>query len=224
MQAQRKTEIVNINHIRIRLAKESDLRKYSEVLQRVYQNSYTDDKIGLIADCFSMEIFSASATQKYLSSNLKQSSSQRTWLAFADSKLIGSITITDRAEECKLRGFYVDLGLQNKGIGKKLLERALDFAKGKKISLDLYAHNHKTINIYKKWGFEIDKEKGVFYRHWPGWPKGLQAKCIYMKLESDKARELLKKIKLNEAETIRGSHGLDSVEVIRRMEGSRRNQ
>ena len=203
MQVQRKAKIVPTNYIRIRLAKESDLKNYTELLQRVYQKSYTDNKIGLTADCFSMEVFSTPYTQKYLSSNLKQSSSQRTWLAFSDSKLVGSITITDKGEECELRGFYVDVNLQRRGIGKKLLGYALDFAKAKNISLDLYAHNHKTINLYKKCGFEIDKQKDVFYRHWPEWPESLRAKCIYMKLEADKVRELLKKIRLNEAENIR---------------------
>lgn len=98
------------------------------------------------------------------------------------SKLIGSITMTNKGKECELRGFYVATKLQSRGIGKMLFKYALEFSKGKDMVLDLYAHNRKTIDIYRKWGFKVDKKRGVFYRHWPEWPEGLKAKCIYMRL------------------------------------------
>ncbi|HEY4694615.1 MAG TPA: GNAT family N-acetyltransferase [Candidatus Nanoarchaeia archaeon] len=167
-------------NISIRLAKESDLKEYTNLLQRTYQESYTDPKIGLTKECFSKEIFNTKSSQDYLKSNLVVNEQQKAWLAFLDSKMIGSITVIDKGEECQLRGFYVAPEYQGKGVGKQLWQRALDFASGKDIVLDLYAHNTKTIEMYKKWGFKIDEEKGTFYRHWPEWSEEIKVKCLYM--------------------------------------------
>jgi ribosomal protein S18 acetylase RimI-like enzyme len=80
-----------------------------------------------------------------------------------------------------LRGFYVHPEFQGKGIGKRLWHLARRFAKQKDITCDIYTHNVKTIELYKTWGFVIDEKRGKFYRHWPEWPEGLQAKCLYMR-------------------------------------------
>ena len=172
--------------VSIRLAKKSDIKKYTGLLQKVYQTSYTDERLGLTKDCFSRKVFSTSRNQEYLKSNLVINSKQKTWLAFVRSKLLASITIIDRGKECELRGFYTSHEYQGHGIGKQLWKYAKNFAKDKDIVLDLYAHNRKTINLYKKWGFVIDKKRGIFYRHWPEWPKGLKAKCLYMRLKTRK--------------------------------------
>jgi RimJ/RimL family protein N-acetyltransferase len=168
-------------NLKIRLANKSDLKEYTQLLQKTYQESYTNPTIGLTKECFSEKIFNSLDTQKYLKSNLIQNNDQRAWLAFDGTKLVGSITVIKRYEEYELRGFYVAIDYQGKGIGKALLKLMLDFTKDKDIVLDIYTHNTKTINIYKRWGFEIDKDKGDFYRHWPEWPENVKAKCIYMR-------------------------------------------
>lgn len=170
--------------VAVRLAKNSDLKDYADLLQRTYQTAYTDEKIGLTKGCFSKEIFNSPDSLDYLKLNLKVNNKQKTWFGFLDSRLIASITITDKGSECELRGFYVTPKYQGHGIGKQLWELALNFAGAKDVVLDLYAHNRKTIEMYKKWGFSIDKQKGIFYRHWPEWPKGLEVKCLYMRLHT----------------------------------------
>jgi ribosomal protein S18 acetylase RimI-like enzyme len=102
-------------------------------------------------------------------------------MAFLGGQLVGSISIIEREIDYELRGFYVATEYQNHGIGKKLWNKALTFAKNKDITLDIYEHNTKTIAMYKKWGFAIDSARGIFYRHWPEWPEGVQAKCFYMR-------------------------------------------
>ena len=69
--------------IKIRLAGESDLKKYTDLLQRTYQNAYTDEGLGLTKELFSEKIFGSPDTQKYLKSNLVINDKQKTWLAFA---------------------------------------------------------------------------------------------------------------------------------------------
>ena len=170
----------------IKLSDIKYLSKYTNLLQRVYENTYTNTKIGLTKECFSKEIFNTVNTQNYLRSNLINTENQKTWFAFDNDKLIGSITLQNKGREYELRGFYVDIEYQGKGTGKLLLKKVKEFAGDKDIVLDIYAHNGKTINIYKKWGFKIDKKKGIFYRHWPEWPEELKVKSIYMRLTTAK--------------------------------------
>lgn len=172
--------------VKIRLARKSDLQDYNNLLQKTFQDAYTDESIGLRKELFSEEIFSSSRIQKYLASNLKVTGKQKTWIAFIDSELVGSITITEREEDYELRGFYVATKYQGKGIGKKLWKLAKEFAKKKDITLDTYTHGKRTIEMYKRWGFEIDKTKANFYRHWAEWPEGVKAKCVYMRYEIEK--------------------------------------
>ncbi len=167
--------------ISIRLAQKSNLPQYTKLLQKTYQDAYTNEAIGLAKECFSQEVFNSPDTQKYLKSNLRVNKKQKCWLAFLGSQLVGSISIIERKKDYELRGFYVAPKYQGKGIGKKLWKLALGFIKDKDVTLDIYAHNIKTIEIYKKWGFEIDTKRGEFYRHWPEWPKGVKAKCVYMR-------------------------------------------
>jgi len=115
-----------------------------------------------------------------LKSKLTISKVQKTWLALRDKNLVGAITISDKGSVCELSSFYVDPHFQHQGIGKELFNLALNYSAKKDIVLDTYSHNVRTIEIYKHWGFVVDETKKAFYRHWPEWPAGLQAKCIYM--------------------------------------------
>ena len=170
--------------ISVRPAKQSDLSQYTGLHQRVYQDAYTNEAIGLTKERFSKEVFDTPDTQRYLRTNLEVNDRQRCWLAFFGPQLVGSITVVEREDDYELRGFYVATEHQGKGIGKQLWERALDFAKNKDITLDIYTHNTKTIEMYKKWGFVIDTKRGEFYRHWPEWPEDVKAKSIYMRYKS----------------------------------------
>lgn len=172
--------------VKVRLSKLNDLSIYTDLLQKTYQDAYTNESIGLTKNCFSKEVFASKDTQDYLKSHLINSNKQKTWLAFIESKLVGAITcIIINKGEAELTGFYVDTKYQGKGIGKKLYKLALAFANRRDLVLDIYAHNKKTITMYKKWGWLIDRTKGkggYFFRHWPEWPKGLQARAVYMRL------------------------------------------
>lgn len=177
----RASDIIKSMNVDIRLAKESDLQEYTKLLQHTYQTAYTNENIGITPQCFSEEIFNSPHTRTYLASNLVNNDKQRCWLAFDNKKLVGSISIIERENDYELRGFYVASEYQGKGIGKKLWQLVLGFVKNIDITCDIYTHNKKSIEMYKKWGFEIDTARGEFYRHWPEWPEGVQAKCIYMR-------------------------------------------
>ena len=168
----------------IRFARKTDLPQYTSLLQKSYQDAYTDESIGLAKERFSVEVFNSSNNQEYLIHNLEVNANQKTWLSFIGNELVGSITVERKDNECDLRGFYVLKDYQGQGIGKKLWKKARDFSKSDDVVLDIYAHNKKSIEMYKKWGFTIDDSKGIFYLHWPEWPEGLKAACISMRYKA----------------------------------------
>jgi RimJ/RimL family protein N-acetyltransferase len=173
----------DISHsVNIRKASQDDIKAYTRLLQRVYEDAYADEGIGLGREYFSMKLFLTEDTQEYLRSNLAQSKEQLALLAFYRRRLVGSITIKDMRGRFKLSGFYVDTKMQGKGIGKRLLGLALGFARGKEIYLTTYAHNKRSIELYSRWGF---KRYGWQWRlRWKVWPRGVYARMINMRLPS----------------------------------------
>lgn len=171
----------------IRLAKPTDLEQYTNLLQQTYEFTYTNAEIGLIKECFSPQVFNTPDSQKYLSSKLINSHHQKTWLVFDDKKLIASATckIIDE-NKAEFSGFYVLPDYQHQGIGKKLYQKVLNFAQNKDLILGIYTHNINTLQIYKKWGWQIDpsrRENGYVTGHWPEWPDGVIAKSVYLILK-----------------------------------------
>ncbi len=75
---------------------------------------------------------------------------------------------------------YIEIGLhknpEKKGVGKKLLDFALNYAfnelKTKKVFLEVFEENKKAINLYKNFGFrEIEKKENLIkmelcYENW----------------------------------------------------------
>ncbi len=168
--------------VQLRLARKGDLPAYTDLLQRTYELAFPNPTIGLTKTCFSKEVFATDDTQAYLKSNLLQSVRQRTWLAIVKNKPVGAITLEKKGTEYEMRGFYVDPAQQGRGIGKLLWKRALPFAESKPIILDLYTHSRQAIDLYKRWGFIIDRKKKRTWSHWPEWPKGVRARRLYMRL------------------------------------------
>ncbi len=166
--------------------KSSDLAEYTNMLQVTYSDRYVDETIGLPPKLFSIEVFNSVDTQKYLKSKLERTEAQNTWLAFDGDKLVGSITLIDKDENCELTAFYVLHSYQGMGIGRSLFDLAFSKSRDKDITLEIYAHNKKSIELYKNWGFEVDTARGKLKRHWPEWPEGIEAESIYMRLRRPK--------------------------------------
>ncbi len=172
--------------INIRLAQAEDIKAYTDLLQRTYEDTYTNEKKGLPKELFSKEVFNTEYNQEYLRDNLRIVDDQKTWLAFDGEKLVGSVTATSKGEDCEFRGFYVDPAYQGHGIGKKLVDLANTFAGNRDVVLDTYTHNEKTLAMYRKLGFEDDGPNPIFHRHWSEWPEGVEAESIRLRLKRKK--------------------------------------
>lgn len=78
-------------------------------------------------------------------------------LCKVDERFMGCIAIRKiENETCELKRMYVNPGLQGKGIGKHLLEKALQLAKAlnyKLMRLDTLKNMEPAIHLYKLHGF-----------------------------------------------------------------------
>jgi DNA-binding MarR family transcriptional regulator/ribosomal protein S18 acetylase RimI-like enzyme len=85
------------------------------------------------------------------------------WVAKADNKIVGSIAITKSSDTiAQLRWFVLDEDYQGMGIGKKLMETALNFCKEKNYQ-HVFLWTVSTLNtaryLYQKYNFRKTEEK-----------------------------------------------------------------
>ena len=169
--------------VRIRPSMSGDLAAYTVMMQATYESAYVDESIGLTKACFSPEVFASDDTRDYLQSKLVNNDTQKSWMAVDEGAIIGAVTIEAHGSECKLSGFYVLPDYQGRGVGTMLWQKAVEFADGRAITLDIYTHNKKTIQLYEHWGFREDTTQPRLYYHWPEWPEGLRAEAMCMRRE-----------------------------------------
>lgn len=89
----------------------------------------------------------------------------RIWMAEYNNKIVGCIAIQHQSkEEAQLRWFLLDPSFRSLGIGKKLLNDAVDFCQEKKfknVFLLTTSMQDKALEMYKLAGFELTWSKEV---------------------------------------------------------------
>ena len=76
------------------------------------------------------------------------------WVAIEETDLIGFCTIKQDEHENLIQALYVLPHYQNKGVGKRLLQTALDwFGHTKEVVLNVASYNEKAIAFYRAFGF-----------------------------------------------------------------------
>ncbi|AEH45273.1 ribosomal-protein-alanine acetyltransferase [Thermodesulfatator indicus DSM 15286] len=89
------------------------------------------------------------------------------WIALADEKVIGYICFWIIKDEAHLVNIAVHPHSRRKGIGSKLLEDFLFFARRrgvKKVYLEVRARNKRAQKFYEKFGFKKDGLRKAYYQ------------------------------------------------------------
>ena len=87
----------------------------------------------------------------------------RVFMYILDNKLIGFIHIQDLFDEVDIIDIIVDPSNRNKGYATKLLKYVFDYAKNKKVILEVSEDNTSALELYKKNNFqEINRRKGYY--------------------------------------------------------------
>ena len=139
------------------------------------ENGYMPGSIGRIAELHSayyhehwgFGLYFEAKVATELSKFLQRYNKNRDgfWLAIKNGRIEGSVIIDGinaENEGAHLRWFILSDALKGKGVGRKLLERALDFCKMKgykKVYLQTFEGLNAARHLYEKVGFKLIKEQ-----------------------------------------------------------------
>lgn len=143
--------------------------RYREFCQKIYQATYAREDLGILPELFSKESFSTPSTVGYFKDLFSGDGKQ--WLLVDDGKnIIGGIVATKKSDYCEMKGLYIDPAYQGKGYGRQLFLKATEFAGELPIRIEVVQYMQKTIDLYKRWGFEIDEAVEPIRYEIDGWP------------------------------------------------------
>ncbi|KQL41090.1 hypothetical protein AN960_05815 [Bacillus sp. FJAT-25509] len=147
-----------IPEISIRPFKPGDVGYVAYIHGKIYSTTY---QFGHIFEYYVM---------KGLSEFLMNSNGGELWVAEVNGEIVGSIAITKANESvAQLRWFVLDEKYQGLGIGKKLIETALNFCKENEFE-HVFLWTVSTLEtaryLYKKYNFTLTEEKPNF--EWTG--------------------------------------------------------
>jgi GNAT superfamily N-acetyltransferase len=114
------------------------------------------DEVKLIVSAGLMEIFNVNyATELEDLENIEKEYGAF-FVADKEGKIVGTLGIRNLGEEARIQRVYVKKSERGKGIGKKLMKKALDFCKKKKFKRVLIT-TYPEMNVsdfYGKFGFK----------------------------------------------------------------------
>lgn len=87
----------------------------------------------------------------------------KTFLCVDNDKFIGFIHIQDLVDEIDIINIVIDERYRRKGYASMLIDYVTNYAKDKKIILEVSDQNLSAMNLYKKYNFvEINRRKGYY--------------------------------------------------------------
>ena len=88
------------------------------------------------------------------------------WMIEVEQKMLGFIIISQTADECHVLNICVARAHQHKGLGRKLLNYALDYARKNHVMiayLEVRRSNTRAISLYEKMKFhQVGERKGYY--------------------------------------------------------------
>ena len=87
----------------------------------------------------------------------------KTFLYVLNDELISFIHIQDLSDEIDVINIVINEENRRKGYASKLIEHVINYAKDKKIILEVSDQNTSALNLYKKYNFiEVNRRKGYY--------------------------------------------------------------
>lgn len=87
----------------------------------------------------------------------------KTFLCIDNKKVIGFIHIQELVDELDIINIVISEKYRRRGYASMLINHVINFAKGKKLILEVSEQNINAINLYKKHNFvEINRRKGYY--------------------------------------------------------------
>lgn len=163
---------MDLENIVIKKFTKRDVSPFLLMCQKIFENTYANTSLGYPAHLFQPKHFFTDEMQEYFDEIMVNKTKNRGLVAKNGTDIVGGIAIREFEAHYEVKGFYVADNFQGKGVGKRLWqELTKKINPHKPIELGVFAHNSKSIAMYKKWGFRMcpKEEWGVI--HWSTWPK-----------------------------------------------------
>ncbi len=163
---------------------------YRVFCQKAYQQAYPRPELGITEDLFSKEVFDSEFVRNYFDGLFDIDDLNKIWLAVNEKgEILGGIGAKKNDDHVEMKAFYVAIELKGRGIGGKLYEKVLNFAGDMPIWAWVYEYLDETINMYRHWGFELDKSKGKLEFDWEPWTKEVKMSAICMIKSGNKSNK-----------------------------------
>lgn len=150
----------------IGFAKPGDSKGIASVQKAGWFATYPDPSVGLTREDIEAKVFdSAEQLQKWETDIEEQNDdSKRIWVARQDGKIVGYSVAVKEGDTNELKAIYVLPEYHGQGIGKLLMESALQWlGEEKDIVVWVFTHNNQAIGFYRKHGFVESGKTSV----WP---------------------------------------------------------
>lgn len=144
--------------VKIIQATPEDMKSIREVQKLSWLETYPVESLG-ITKCDVMQRFASDDTEEGKQQMEKRVArffqpSAHTWIVKDENKVVGYCLAIKEKPSNRIQAIYLLSAYQGKGIGKKLLLKALNwFGKDKKVFLNVASYNTNAINFYKNVGF-----------------------------------------------------------------------
>ena len=152
---------MTIPEISIRLADKQDAEIIADLSRKTFSETFAPFNTLKDMDIFLKEQFTKASLMSEVGVSFNTF-----FLAYAGEELAGYIKLRERENPKELNGLksleiariYATASMVGKGVGSKMMQHSIDIAHQKQkqvIWLAVWEKNHRALEFYSKWGFEI---------------------------------------------------------------------
>lgn len=156
-----------MHNTQISIARPEDARLIRQIQHDVWLTTYPNEALGITLQEIQARVaaYITPEAVEYLQKSLANPD-QMTWLANLDSKIVGYCMALKGEETNQITAIYILEEYHGKGLGKALIEPALNWlGTAKPIEVEVASYNAKAIRFYNKHGFrdsgKIGDYKGI---------------------------------------------------------------
>lgn len=154
------------NLFKIENAKPEDVEAMRSIVRDNWLVIYLNEKYGInIEDIKNIDWFNPEILEKRRKEIIENKDTVQTFVLKNDeNKIVGFCKVSKLDNMGEIDGMYVIQELQGKGLGKKLMEKALEWlGQNTDIKLKVVIYNTRAIEFYKKFGFKETENKITSY-------------------------------------------------------------